>query len=506
MNERIKYAFEYTKILRRPKQLISTFGSSTIHFYVLTEPVYSEGMDLAWDKQYWSLWVTNGGGGILKDIWTANTYAAAGLYISNTASKGRVYAMSLEHHVRQECRLHNVSNWNFYAFQFEEEGREGKDCLTLDMNQCKDLMFANFWMYRVIRVDTPRQWGVRVLECHNIDFRNMRSWTQVLYLPERTVFDMDKNLSVYPGDFARAVITGLEKTNRPAKPENVIAEKLTYGYEFARGAVSDSKGNVYFCENQQKRVYKLSPETNSVSIYADYPFKPFSLAVDTRDNLLVVCRYDPQPGYMINGQQERIAKLPDDNPNYSGWGNGGWAALVYAIAPDKTDDMQPLKLIKTSDAENVKRVIHPAHRWRSNFGEIAMNIAETSFLAPDGVTIIPNTYDLGRSVQLMAVVPNQAQPVYVTHEDPKITYRFDVDSTGRLYNMEKFIPRGEYCNLVDDSGHIYLGEGEIIVFDKKGNELSRIKLDERLQSMTWGGKDGDVLYVTTSSALYRIDP
>jgi len=42
MDEHIKYAFEYTKILRRPKQLLSTFGSSTIHFYVLTEPVYSE--------------------------------------------------------------------------------------------------------------------------------------------------------------------------------------------------------------------------------------------------------------------------------------------------------------------------------------------------------------------------------------------------------------------------------------------------------------------------------
>jgi hypothetical protein len=42
INERIKYAFEHTEILRRPKQLISTFGSSIIHYYVLTEPVYSE--------------------------------------------------------------------------------------------------------------------------------------------------------------------------------------------------------------------------------------------------------------------------------------------------------------------------------------------------------------------------------------------------------------------------------------------------------------------------------
>ena len=42
MDERIRHAFEHTEILRRPKQLISTFGSSIIHYYVLTEPVYSE--------------------------------------------------------------------------------------------------------------------------------------------------------------------------------------------------------------------------------------------------------------------------------------------------------------------------------------------------------------------------------------------------------------------------------------------------------------------------------
>lgn len=42
MDKRIREAFERTEILRRPKQLISTFGSSTVHYYVLTEPVYAE--------------------------------------------------------------------------------------------------------------------------------------------------------------------------------------------------------------------------------------------------------------------------------------------------------------------------------------------------------------------------------------------------------------------------------------------------------------------------------
>ncbi len=42
LDRRIQYAFEQTEILKRPSQLIATFGSSVIHYYVLTEPVYSE--------------------------------------------------------------------------------------------------------------------------------------------------------------------------------------------------------------------------------------------------------------------------------------------------------------------------------------------------------------------------------------------------------------------------------------------------------------------------------
>ena len=54
-----------------------------------------------------------------------STYAASGLYISETKTPGRIYAMSLEHHVRTEARFHNVANWKIYAFQFEEEVVKG---------------------------------------------------------------------------------------------------------------------------------------------------------------------------------------------------------------------------------------------------------------------------------------------------------------------------------------------------------------------------------------------
>ena len=40
--ERIKRAVAHTQVIRPPEQLLSTFGQTSIHYYLLTEPVYSE--------------------------------------------------------------------------------------------------------------------------------------------------------------------------------------------------------------------------------------------------------------------------------------------------------------------------------------------------------------------------------------------------------------------------------------------------------------------------------
>ena len=65
-----------------------------------------------WDGQYPSLWVTDGGGGTFANIWTPNTYAQAGFYVSDTKTPGHVYQLSNEHHVRTEIKLDRVENWD----------------------------------------------------------------------------------------------------------------------------------------------------------------------------------------------------------------------------------------------------------------------------------------------------------------------------------------------------------------------------------------------------------
>lgn len=470
-----------------------------------SSPVMETGKDMAWDNQYWSLWITNNGGGTIKDVWTASTYAASGLYISETKTPGRIYAMSLEHHVRTEARFHNVANWKIYAFQFEEEGREGPDCYMAEMSNCQNIEMVNVWMYRVIRAFMPKRIGFRIWDCKNITFRNMHNYTQILPVIEFLIYDMNKKLPVYSWDFARLTVLGSEKSLRPSCTVMDKPVKLATGFELASGATTDSKGNIYFCENRLKKIYKWSADTEQITLIADYPWKPFTLTTDTQDNLLVIFRYDPQPGYLVNGKQETVVRLPDDNPMYSGWGNSGWSAWGYSFNPDNVDaTMKPMPRVVTAGMKNIQKVIHPSSRWRGDFDKVVASMPEYSFVAPDGVTIIPDTYDLGRSCALTVTVPGQSEPVYIVNEMNKTTVQLSVGGDGRLTEQGIICPYGQYSNVTDADGNVYVADGEIFVYDKYGKEQRRIQIEERPISLAIGGRQKDMLFVTTSSSFYGI--
>ncbi len=40
--DKIKYAVEHTEVLKSPKRALATFGSTTINYFLLTEPIYTE--------------------------------------------------------------------------------------------------------------------------------------------------------------------------------------------------------------------------------------------------------------------------------------------------------------------------------------------------------------------------------------------------------------------------------------------------------------------------------
>jgi len=468
-----------------------------------TKNIYGEnlvnGFDPLWATQYWSLWITDGGGGTFKDIWTANTWANSGAYISNTSTPGRIYAMSVEHHVRNEIRFNNVSNFKVYALQLEEESRESSGCQPMELENCKNMVFANLYMFRVIRVNVPYPYSIRNWGSANIEFLNVHNYSQIKYTTSNTLYDVNTNTTVRPWEFNRLYI---DNPTSVAAIDDDALHQLATGFEFAEGICRDSKNNIYFCDSRMRRIYKYDATTKQTVLFADYPWEPLSLACDKNDHLLVVFKYNPQKGSLVNGKQEVFTNPPDaSGTSFSGWGNSGFATWVYSVDVSNPDEsIHLLDTVKMGSIQHVYKALYPGHRWRDHhdFNSITVAKAEQCFVAPDGVTIIPRVYDLARATCLSEAFPNK--PAYVTDEYDKRTVRLDTDAGGYVSNLKYFVEKGEFGTTEDSKGNVYIADGEIYVYDAQGKFIKEIKTPERPTSIVISSDD-KMLYITSAGSL-----
>lgn len=470
-------------------------------------PLYETGKDLAWDNQYWSFWISEGGG-TFKDIWTASTYATSGIYVNNTSVPGKIYAMSVEHHVRNEATFKDVTNWKIYCLQLEEERVESTECQPLELINCKSMVFANLYMFRVIRINEPYHSSVRVWNCKDIEMLNVHNYAQTKYTHNVTIYDVNKDIEVRPWELQKIIITGKEASNRNRAGNRNQVQELASGFDFIEGITSDSKGNIYFCEHRMRRIFKWSATDNSLSLIADFPWKPIHLAVDSEDNLLVSFRYDPQPGYKVNENPEAdlFEELPDRvGTSFSGWGNSGFAVRMYAIDPDTPEEtVQLLPLVEMGTVQDVRKALYVSNKWRDfhDFNEVTGYVPEKCFVAPDNKTIIPQLYDLARGSSLLEAIPGQ--PFYTSDEYDRRIVRMDVANDGTLSNLTYFVEWGEFGVTVDHEGNLYVADGHILVFDKDGSRKKIIQVPERPSTIRFGGSNPNELFITGRSKFFKV--
>lgn len=463
------------------------------------KPVREQGMDYAWDTQYWSLWVADNGGGTFKDIWTANTYASNGFYAENTTTEGRIYAMSIEHHVRNEVRFRNVSNWKVFCMQTEEETVESSECQPIDMDGCSNITFANLYMFRVIRVNRPYHSAVRLRGCSNIELLNVHNYAQTKYTADIAVYDQNKGIEVRPWEFSRLIVRG-DEPSAFQKSEDGI-RKIAEDFEFTEGLAHDSKGNIYFCDNRMPRVWTWS-EKDGLRLLADFHWHPYNVAVDTEDNILVTFRYDRQPGW--EADPVIFPEFPDANgSSFSRYGNSDHTALVYTFDPaDPEETLRLLDEKPMGTVKNVAKALYPSNRWHDfhDFNDVAVYVPKTCFVAPDGKTIIPRMYDLARCSSLLEAYPGK--PFYLVNEYDRRTVVTDVAADGTLSGLKYFTEDGEFGLTVDADGNVYLCDGEIQVYDKDARHLRTIHVPERPSTLTIsGGK----LFATGRKGVYCIE-
>jgi len=306
--------------------------------------------------QYPSLWITGGGGGTFADIWTPDTFAQAGFYVSDTKTPGHVYELSNEHHVRNEMKLDHVENWDLNAPQSEEEAGESPESLSLELDSCRNVTIANYHAYRVTRSRAPFPAAVRLYRSEDIHFRNVYvnaesglstcdangcgTFLRVSKYPyENSIQDMTHHLDTRERLFAVLDVPAAPPAPVPGDASAVLepgskVRKLEDGFFSIAGAAVDASGKLYFADRHEQRIYGWSP-AEGLTIERDNPLDPVNLVFDKAGDLLVLSSagaestvYSFRPGWPKD--QIAVLALQDTKPrpgaravlpgNY--WNNG----------------------------------------------------------------------------------------------------------------------------------------------------------------------------------------
>jgi hypothetical protein len=468
-----------------------------------------------WDGQYPSLWVTNGGGGTFNGIWSPDTFASAGLFVSNTTTPGHVYEISVEHHVRNEIVLDRVANWEFLAPQTEEEFRESLNCVSFEIRDSHDILIANYHGYRVTRTVGPFPAAARLYAARDIHFRNVHvngesgiatcdgddctTFLRLTKYPyENSIQDMTSGLEVREREFARLDFAG---SAPGAAVAGSAVKKLAGGFEGLGGGALDSHGTLYFVDRILPRIFSWT-QAQGLKIVSSAPLDPVNLAVDRSDDLLVLSS-DGNEGSVYslkpNGLDAAITRIEAEPA-----GTHADAAIalpvIWWVNGEFKDQYDPATDQFPTLAELFQRDVTASQR--------------REYSSPDGSVVLPafrvihqGTPDY-RGFRFSHTLDTygftKAKPgshIYVSSGAEGRTYGATVGPDGSLKDLSVFVERGGESVATDAAGRVYVANGQVFVYGPNKEPLQVIEVPERpLQLLV----SGQTLFILSHHSLYSV--
>jgi hypothetical protein len=450
------------------------------------------------DAQYPSLWVKDGGGGVLRGIWSHAGTARAGLAIENTTTPGRIYQFSCEHHMRNEVRIDHASNWRIYDLQTEEENPEGQEAVPVTLDAAKNVTFANTYMYRVSRTVLPKKDAVVARSSDRVEFSNVKVFSQTRLAFDNSVFDEGSGVEVRAHHFVSSVLGAALKKGAPlplpaAFSPGARLEQVATGFSNADGLTADGEGTVYFTDAARNAVYRLNSDQKKAEVMATVPQSPMALGLVIWSGSLMSLNRDTSASEIAldTGKVTTLESVP--GPLRPG------STLLLPVGLHAA--MEKLTLL----------LEHKGYQYRvgSNTALRSGTIDEPEayFYTSDGKTAIPAMpvpmfRPLHESSQLEPFAPRNDTRLIVSEDDEK-TWGGTVGADSRML-VKLFAERGGTSVVEDQAGNVYIAGGQVYVYDRDGKAEGALDVQERPGSLCFGGKDGRTLFIAARGSIYAI--
>ena len=275
-------------------------------------------------------------------------------------------------------------------------------------------------------------------------------------------------------------------TEKKSHSNEIVAEgetpvKIADSYSFTEGPATDARGNVYFTDQPNNRIYRWDCESGEITLFTDQSGRSNGMYFDAQGNLIACADMDNQlwsfnmkgqHNILVTDYREKLLNGPNDV-----WiaKNGGY----YLTDPYFKRDYW-------TRAPECQQPVEGLYYLALGGKQLVM--LDSTLNQPNGLVGTPD-----------------GKYLYVAEAKANRILRYDIQTDGSLTNRQVFANMGSDGMTIDDRGNIYLTGDGVTVFDKDGQKIAHFPIPEDwTANVCFGGKERNILFITASKSVYTL--
>ena len=271
-----------------------------------------------------------------------------------------------------------------------------------------------------------------------------------------------------------------------AQSNDIVAEgespvRVADTFSFTEGPAVDAKGNVYFTDQPNNKIYRWDGESGEITLFTDQSGRSNGMFFDAQGHLIACADMDNQlwafdmdgrNEVLVTDYREHLLNGPNDV-----WisENGGY----YLTDPYFKRDYWTRNPERQQPAEGL---------YYLALGSKQLVMLDSTLNQPNGIVGTPD-----------------GKHLYVAEAKANRILKYDILLDGLLTNRQVFTNMGSDGMTIDDRGNIYLTGDGVTVFDKSGQKIAHFPIPEDwTANVCFGGKERNILFITASKSVYTL--
>ena len=296
---------------------------------------------------------------------------------------------------------------------------------------------------------------------------------------------MIKILSLF-GVFIYAIPEISVVTNMKAQQQDSLVapgatlQKVSSQFSFTEGASVDKKGNVFFTDQPNDKIWKYDLG-GKLSVFLDKTGRSNGTYFDHKGNLLT-CADENNEIWSIDPKGKVTVLLEDFEGHHFNGPNDLWEDLKGGIY--FTDPYYQRPYWKRTEPEIKGEKVYYLPKGKKNAFVVADDL-----LQPNGIVGTPD-----------------GKFLYVADIKADKTYKYKINADGSLSGKQLFCSQGSDGMTLDNKGNVYLtGSVGVTAYKKNGEKLKVIEVPSKwTANLCFGGRKKNMLFITASESVYTI--